>query len=246
MKLLIVNADDFGMSPEVNAAILRAHREGIVSSTTAMANGPAAADLPQLRGLELGVGLHCNVTHGRPLTKASTLVDERGEFWGPLELMRRHAELDPADLRAELEAQRDRFEALYKSPPDHLDVHQYSLCFFAAGLEAMRTVAAGLPTRNYRSFLEPLSFQALVERIQRGHKLTLPPLQPVVLPGPHPPTTDHWEHRLDRNCTPEQVLAFLAEYTGTVELMCHPGAGEVELLTSPALQTLRGGTFAEL
>ena len=37
-KKLIVNADDFGRTPSVTEGILRAHKEGIVTSTTAMMN----------------------------------------------------------------------------------------------------------------------------------------------------------------------------------------------------------------
>ncbi len=239
--MIIVNADDFGMSPEVDRAILQAHREGIVSSTTVMAN--CATDLRALKGL--GVGLHCNVTHGRPLTKVPSLVNERGEFWSALELLRRHAQIDPDDLRRELEAQRDRFESLYGSPPDHLDVHQYSLCFFPEGLQAVCAVAAGLPTRNFHTFMNAAELERLRERIMAAHDLQLPALSPVRLES-HPKTTDHWEHRLTRRATPAEVLGWLAPYEGSVELMCHPGAGEVELLTAPELRRLKGRTFADL
>lgn len=237
--MIIVNADDFGMSPEVDRAILQAHREGIVSSTTVMANCATS-----LKGLEgLGVGLHCNVTHGRPLTAARTLVNERGEFWSALELLGK--QVDPEDIRKELEAQRDRFETLYGGPPDHVDVHQYSLCFFPAGLRAVCAVAAGLPTRNFRTFLDATELERLRQRIMAAHDLQLPALSPVRLEQ-HPKTTDHWEHRLTRRARPAEVLSWLSEYEGSVELMCHPGAGEVELLTSPVLRHLKGRTFADL
>ncbi len=41
MKTLIVNADDFGFTPDVNDGIVHAHREGILTATTLMANGAA-------------------------------------------------------------------------------------------------------------------------------------------------------------------------------------------------------------
>ena len=59
-KKLIINADDYGRSPGVSRGILRAHREGIVTSTTAMINQPKVeAQLAEaLTCPELGIGLH--------------------------------------------------------------------------------------------------------------------------------------------------------------------------------------------
>jgi predicted glycoside hydrolase/deacetylase ChbG (UPF0249 family) len=67
-KLLIVNADDFGLSPEANAGIVRAHREGIVTSTTLMANMPGFREAVELAAgcPGLGLGLHINLTDGPP------------------------------------------------------------------------------------------------------------------------------------------------------------------------------------
>ena len=69
-KRLIVNADDFGFSPGVTEGILRAHRQGIVTSTTIAANMPAAAAaagrLAEAR--DLGVGVHLNVCQGPALS----------------------------------------------------------------------------------------------------------------------------------------------------------------------------------
>ena len=41
-RRLIVNADDFGLSPSVNAAVIRAHREGVLTTASLMVNEPAA------------------------------------------------------------------------------------------------------------------------------------------------------------------------------------------------------------
>lgn len=41
-KILIVTADDFGLTPEVNEAVERAHREGILTSASLMIGAPAA------------------------------------------------------------------------------------------------------------------------------------------------------------------------------------------------------------
>jgi chitin disaccharide deacetylase len=70
MKQLIVNADDFGMAPGVNRAILEAHRTGIVTSTSLLANGAAFDEAAAAARATptLAVGVHLNLTQGRPLS----------------------------------------------------------------------------------------------------------------------------------------------------------------------------------
>lgn len=81
-KLLIVNADDFGLSKGQNYGVIEAYQHGVVSSTTAMVNGGgaehAAALSRQYPGLP--IGLHFVLTHGRPLGAMPSLVNERGEL----------------------------------------------------------------------------------------------------------------------------------------------------------------------
>ena len=76
-RRLIVNADDFGRSPGVNRGIVEAHRHGIVSSATLMANLPWSAAAASLADSvpSLGVGLHLNYCYGTPLVPdVATLV----------------------------------------------------------------------------------------------------------------------------------------------------------------------------
>ena len=47
-KQLVVNADDFGFTPDVNAGIVEAHCGGILTATTLMANGDAFEDAVRL------------------------------------------------------------------------------------------------------------------------------------------------------------------------------------------------------
>jgi hopanoid biosynthesis associated protein HpnK len=75
LKRLIVNADDFGLSPEVNAGIVRAHRDGILRSASLMVAEPyarAAAELAR-DNPALDVGLHAVVCRGRSILDASRL-----------------------------------------------------------------------------------------------------------------------------------------------------------------------------
>ncbi|HUO66260.1 MAG TPA: ChbG/HpnK family deacetylase, partial [Gammaproteobacteria bacterium] len=82
---LIVNADDFGLSEAVNRAVIQAHENGIVTSTSIMAGGVAfehAAGLAA-RCPTLGVGVHLTLTEQRPLigaAAAASLVDADGKF----------------------------------------------------------------------------------------------------------------------------------------------------------------------
>lgn len=74
-RRLIVNADDFGLSPGVNTGIAEAHRGGILTSATLLANAPAFAEAVALakRHPGLGVGVHLNLVRGRPLSPPGTV-----------------------------------------------------------------------------------------------------------------------------------------------------------------------------
>jgi hopanoid biosynthesis associated protein HpnK len=85
-KRLIVNADDFGMTEKINQAVLEAHNNGIVTSTSLLANGAAFASAVALARQQpgLGVGVHLNLTQGRPVSPASSipgLVNGNGQFF---------------------------------------------------------------------------------------------------------------------------------------------------------------------
>jgi predicted glycoside hydrolase/deacetylase ChbG (UPF0249 family) len=132
MKRLIVNADDFGWSESVTGGILRAHLEGVLTSTTLMANLPgagAALERARREAPRLGIGLHLNLTEGRPLSgdAAAPLVDATGEFRGSLTALNRAARQSEEVRQAiarEWEAQaawaRDHGLA-----PTHLDSHKH-------------------------------------------------------------------------------------------------------------------------
>ena len=85
MKRLIVNADDFGLSPEVNAGIMRAYRDGILRSASLMVAEPAVRAAAELArdNPALDVGLHAVVCRGRSMLGASRLgaaVSPSGAF----------------------------------------------------------------------------------------------------------------------------------------------------------------------
>jgi len=128
-RLLIVNADDIGMTEPVTDAIVDCHRDGIVTSATLMANMPAAeyAARRAKECPELGIGLHLNLSEGFPLSpleEVRDLVDGEGRF---LPLSRQIANLwsgrdRGAQVETELRRQVERALEL-GIRPTHFDSH---------------------------------------------------------------------------------------------------------------------------
>jgi chitin disaccharide deacetylase len=114
-KILIVNADDFGRTPNVNAGIIRAHEHGIVTSATAMVRWPAAVDAAAYarRASTLDVGLHLDLGEWEFRHGAWTQTYEVVPVG------------DEALVAAEIERQLDQFVNLFGRPPTHLDSHQH-------------------------------------------------------------------------------------------------------------------------
>jgi chitin disaccharide deacetylase len=82
---LIVSADDYGTSPEVNRAIIRAHQEGVLTSCSLMVNGAAFTEAVKLAQSfpQLAVGLHLTTVAGKPTLPAEqipALVEKDGNF----------------------------------------------------------------------------------------------------------------------------------------------------------------------
>jgi predicted glycoside hydrolase/deacetylase ChbG (UPF0249 family) len=124
MRRLIVNADDFGMTPGVSAGILLAHRHGIVTSTTVLVTADVDRDqLAAALDSGLGLGIHLNLTLGKPLTRAPSLVDGDGRF--VRDARRAAARAEAKEVEDELDAQLARFVTLTRRAPTHLDTHHH-------------------------------------------------------------------------------------------------------------------------
>jgi hopanoid biosynthesis associated protein HpnK len=133
MKQLILNADDFGMTLGVNDGIIRAHREGILTSATLMANGEAFDDAVESAraNKELGVGCHLVLVGGKCVaTKDSvaSLVDAGGNLPDSLPLF--VAKISSGIIRIEeiereFRAQIGRVRAA-GIEPTHLDTHKHT------------------------------------------------------------------------------------------------------------------------
>ena len=172
MKKLVVTADDFGAAVEVNRAVERAHRDGILSAASLMVAAPAANDAVQrARAMpSLRVGLHLVLVEGKPILPVAAvpdLVDKSGNF--RTDMARSGAAMFflpkvRAQLAAEIKAQFAAFEATGLKL-DHVNAHKhFHLHPTIAGLIVKLGKAHGV--RGARVPLEP---QAVLARIEK-HK----------------------------------------------------------------------------
>jgi hopanoid biosynthesis associated protein HpnK len=133
MKELILNADDFGLTQGINRGIIRAHREGILTSATLMATGPAFDHaVEQAReNPTLGVGCHLVLTGGLAAAtreQIPSLVDENGRLPQSLTILVANVttgRVPPGEIETELRAQIEKIRRA-GIEPTHLDTHKHT------------------------------------------------------------------------------------------------------------------------
>jgi len=249
--LLIVNADDFGLSKGQNYGIVEACRHGVVTSTTAMVNGEAiehaaalSRDLP-----DLGVGMHFVLTLGMPLTAMPGLTRD-GLLGKWIWDMAEQGTLPLEEIARELDCQFNRFVDLFGREPTHIDSHHH-----------VHMIPAIFP---------------LVAEFARRKGVALRVDRQVDMPGETggdlPPTTDGFSSAfygdeisealflsvLDRSVQQGErsleVMAHPAFIDNTIRksAYCWPRLAEMEVLTSTSLKYAiaergyRLGTFRDL
>jgi predicted glycoside hydrolase/deacetylase ChbG (UPF0249 family) len=153
-RLLVVNADDMGLTPGVCRAVHRGSAEGVVTSTSVLAVGAAFDEAAAVlrSSPQLAVGAHLAIVgEDRPLLSAAeipTLVGRDGRF--PLSyrtVVARGAagRIDPDDVRREFTAQLQRVAGI-GVPLTHLDTHQHTHLWPAvAGVVVELAGAHGVP-----------------------------------------------------------------------------------------------------
>lgn len=165
MQKLIVSADDFGLSEEVNEAVERAHREGLLSTASLMVAGPAAFDaIRRARRLpDLRVGLHCVLVEGDatlPFEKVAHIAEDAGgghaAFHGRQAALGVKYFFHPAarqELGQEIRAQ---FRAFASSGLhlDHANAHKHMHLHPTIG-RLMISIGAEYGLRHVRLPLEP-------------------------------------------------------------------------------------------
>jgi len=199
-KRLVVNADDFGFTPDVNRGILVAHRDGILTATTLMANGEAFEDAVRLarNTPALDVGCHLVLISGRSLLPP----------YAPLpasvpELLRALAARRIC-VYDELAAQVRKILAAGLEPT-HLDTHKHTH-LAPPVLNAVARISEEFEIRWVRRPLLPAPFRRALAR--HGCRMT-----------------DHFAgfRITGRFRSPELVELIRGLPEGTTEFMCHPG-----------------------
>lgn len=234
---LIVNADDFGYFPCVSRGIIEAAAAGTVGATGLLANAPRLAE--QVPWLEpcgnLDLGVHLNLTSGRPLTRELAERLDQGRFPGVFAMARAilGGRIGMALVRAEWRAQIETLLALglrLRFLNSHEHLHMLPGLFGTAralareyGIDALRLTRA--------DWSPPLPPPALVRNLVLGPLAWLHARSA----GPEPPRFIGLggSGRLDAAYL-ERIFARLRP--GRVyELMCHPGRLDRTQITDPRL-----------
>lgn len=233
MKRLIVNADDFGFTRDVNLGIVEAHRSGILTATTLMANGEAYDHAVELarENPELDIGCHLVLIGGRSLRTGAKLPDGVRSLATAVTLR----QLEPY---GELRPQVERILAAGLAPT-HLDTHKHTH-LMPRVLDAVARLSEEFGIAWVRRpFDLPLSGTA--GGIPWTKRLLNESLQVVrrqfhdKLSAHGCKTTDHFAgFQLTGRFHVEELLQlFAALPDGTTEFMCHPGQCGEELRAAP-------------
>jgi predicted glycoside hydrolase/deacetylase ChbG (UPF0249 family) len=128
-RIVAICADDYGLSHGVSVGILKALDAGRLTAVSALVNGvcwPAMGRELVRHARDADIGLHFNLTLGRPLGYMPKFAPT-GTFppvWRVVRMAMR-GKLPMDEIRAEIERQFDRFEAVTERAPDHVDGHQH-------------------------------------------------------------------------------------------------------------------------
>ena len=180
MRRLIINADDFGLTSGINRAVIEAHRNGIVTSTTLMACGGKFAEAASIASQAplLSVGCHVVLVDGTPMLEPSgisTLTDPGSStrFRDSLKrfaLLAAFRKMDSAQIEAEVTAQIQKLQNA-GIKVSHLDAHKHTH-MFPVVLRGMLRAAKNCGVRAVRNPFEPLVF-ARVRHWKRQFQLRL-------------------------------------------------------------------------
>jgi hopanoid biosynthesis associated protein HpnK len=248
VRRLIVNADDFGLTAGVNRAIIQAHSNGIVTSSTLMANGRAFDDAVRLARTVplLSLGCHVVLIDGEPVLDAKQLPSitaaEGAAFRDGIKSFAARAltrRLDSSEVEAEASAQIRKLQSAGLTVT-HVDTHKHTH-LFPAVLRPLLRAARACGVRAIRNPFGPR------KPMKSGELLTRPSLW-----------TRHAEVRVLRRLaakfrdaakleglvTPDGTLGIVVTGSldeklfraivaiipeGTWEFVCHPGYNDADL-----------------
>jgi hopanoid biosynthesis associated protein HpnK len=247
MKRLIVNADDFGFTKGVNEAIVRAFSNGIVTSTSIMANGAAFEPAVELahKNPALGVGCHLSIVGGKAIADPETirsLVSMEGllpETLQELSLGLIFGRIRAADILTEFRAQMERVTSS-GIRPTHLDTHKHSQVLPQV-MEALVKVAAEFKVPCVRNPYEDKTYARI-----RGNKNGSAHFRQFLMAKVVQVRRSKFIALIQKNnlATPDYFFGtsltglmdataihrFLIQVKeGTTEMMCHPGFYDADL-----------------
>ena len=222
MKQLIVNADDFGFTRDVTAGIVHAHREGVLTATTLMANGKAFDHAVRLAHQTPTLDIGCHLA----LVQGYSLLTRRPFPAKPVDLLIALAKRE-IDVEAELRAQIRKILAAGLRPT-HVDSHKHTHIVPGVFQTVVRLAHEfGIPyVRLPLDATLPLGGPLLrflrryYERFREGYNVRI---------------TDHFlGFRLTGRLNEESFAHALSSLqSGSTEFMCHPGFLGTELRSAP-------------
>lgn len=177
-RRLIVNADDFGRSATINEAVVRAHREGILTTASLMVNEPGCAEAVALARAHprLGVGLHLTLLCGKSgldPARIPLLVGKNGDFTNNPVAAGMRYNFTPgirAQLRQEIHEQFARFRATGLTL-DHVNGHLH-MHLHPAVFSILRQDATELGIQRMRLTRDPLALNLAIAKGRLAYRLS--------------------------------------------------------------------------
>lgn len=235
-KTLIVNADDFGLSPFINRGILKCFKEGILTSASILSNGDAFEEAARLaKEARLNVGIHLTLMDGRPLSppgRVKSLVGSDGLFlknYIDFSMKYFFSKIALSDIETEFRLQIEKFISAGLTPK-HINGHNHVHMFPGVlditmklmgefDIKKMRIPCAGISpflkniSSNSFAKLFLVALAALARRKISKQGFTAP---------------DNFEGLFVSGKLGKKAILDIIERLGegTTELMCHPGYGD--------------------
>lgn len=266
-KILIINADDLAMNDETSKAIIDSYQSGIVTSSSAFVTFPGAiVNLQHIHKEypELPIGLHLNLTEGKPVLPASeisTLVDKHGNFYSPDKIISKLADMKIDEVRKEFNAQVNLF-LTSGVPLDHINCHHHITALFTPFHIVMREISVKyqIPMRNPvpYSIYKKMNIKSGGGGSFAGKRMItygiFHPFKSIPLMKKVGPSAFVEQEKIDieagvkmpdwfidaffENATVNDLNSIIKQLPeGVSELMCHPGRpGEREVLTDPEVR----------
>ena len=266
-RLLIVNADDFGLSPGINRGIIEAHRRGVVTSTSLMATGDAFDEAVALSRAhrDLSIGVHLTLAEGAPVSRPGdipSLVGPDGCFPTSLGAFLKRwltGRVRPEDVAREFGAQVEKvlgrgLEIDKLDSHMHLHVLPGILSSLLATARRYGVPAIRRPVERLRYPRERPGLRALARRAALS---ALAAVQDRRIAQSALRAPDHFSGIAESGALTERDLARIlrALQPGVTELMVHPGyhdavvdrwqesrryrrEGDLQALLSPGVKSL--------